>query len=228
MTGQLRLTKTQLSDFRAIVELTETQLKELHKRLDNLTPVPMSQKEIRGVIAEVLPDAPRQVESVTRQALALAGLQYRYDIPHDELAEVLHASLSGELEPPQMEAWGRIAPLFRDILASRAIRTTVKSVELLYDYANLVQSSNVITDLRPVFDDDADHAIGAIVSFTLRLSYQNGNNTHSLSLAMDAEDVRRLQEQCKRALRKAESAQTAFSGLDGSTRRVEISGKLER
>ena len=124
------------------------------------------------------------------------------------LPEILRESLEGKLYRLNWRLGSRIAPLFRDILASRAIRTTVKSLELLYDYANLVQSSNVITDLRPVFDDEADHAIGAIVSFTLRLSYQNGNTTHSLSLAMDAEDVRRLQEQCKRALKKAESAQS--------------------
>ena len=102
--------------------------------------------------------------------------------------------------------------LFHEILGSRAIRTTVKSLELLYDYANLIQSSNVITDIRAVFDDEADHVIGAIVSFTLRMSYQNGNSAHSLSLAMDAEDVRKLQEQCRRALKKAETARTQFSG----------------
>lgn len=228
MSGQLSLSESQLSDFRAIVKLTEAQLGALHKRLGDLVPVPMSRKEIRRAITEVLPDAPEQVEAVTRQALALAGLQYRYDIPQDELANVLRESLGGKLSPSQMEAWGRIAPIFLDILASRAIRTTVKSVDLRYDYANLVQSSNVIIDLRPVFDDGADHAIGAIVSFTLRLSYQNGDNTHSLSLAMDAEDVGRLQEQCRRAMKKAESARTEFSGPNGSVSRVEISGKLER
>ncbi|MHB1560795.1 MAG: hypothetical protein ACYC61_25350 [Isosphaeraceae bacterium] len=228
MTGQLRLSETQLSDFRSIVGLSKEQLRAILDRLNELSPAPMSQMEVRRVVGEVLREEQEKGEAVTRQALALAGLQYRHSIPHDELVQVLGRSLDGKLSREEMEAWGFIAPLFQEMLGSRAIRTIVKSLELLYDYANLIQSTNVITDLRPVYDDEAEHAIGAIVSFTLRLSYMNGDTVHSLSLAMDAEDVNRLQAQCKRALKKAESAQIQFSGQDGSEPRIKISGKDEQ
>ena len=228
MAGQLRLSETQLSDFRSLVELPETRLRSILDRLNELTPVPMSQKEVRRVISGVLPDEQAKVEALTRQVLALAGLQYRSDIPHNELDRALRSSLEGKLNPEELEAWDHISPLFSEILASRAIRTTVKSLELLYDYANLVQSSNVITDVRPVFDDEADNVIGAIVSFTLRLSYQNGTSSNSLSLAIDAEDVRKLEEQCRRALKKAETARIQFSGPSDSETRIEISGKFEQ
>jgi hypothetical protein len=228
MAGQLRLSETQLSDFRSLVELPEAQLSSILRQLNELTPVPMSQEEVRRVISRVLPDEQAKVEALTRQVFGLAGLQYRSDIPHNELNEALRSSMEEKLDSSEMEAWDQISPLFNQILASRAIHTTVKSLELLYDYANLATSSNVITDVRPVFDDEADHVIGAIVSFTLRLSYQNGNSANSLSLAMDAEDVRKLQEQCKRALKKAETARTQFSGSNASETRVEISGKFER
>jgi hypothetical protein len=228
MPGQLRLSETQLSDFRSLVELPEAQLRSILDRLNKRTPVPMSQEEVRRVIAEILPEEQAKVEALTRQLLALAGLQYRSDVPHDELNEALRNSLDGKLDPTELEGWDRISPLFNEILASPAIRTTVKSLELLYDYANFVQSSNVITDVRPVFDDEAEHVIGAIISFTLRLSYQNGNSVHSLSVAMDAEDVGKLQNQCRRALKKAETARTHFSGPSGSETRIEISGKFER
>jgi hypothetical protein len=228
MAGQLRLSETQLSDFRSLVALPEAKLRSILERLNELSPVPMSQKEVRRVISGVLPDEQAMVEALTRQVLALAGLQYHSDIPHEELDKALRSSLEGKLNPTELAAWDHISPLFNEILASRAIRTTVKSLELLYDYANLVQSSNVITDVRPVFDDEADHVIGAIVSFTLRLSYQNGTSSNSLSLAFDAEDVRKLQEQCRRALKKAETARTQFSGPSDSETRIEISGKFEQ
>jgi len=158
----------------------------------------------------------------------LAGLQYRSGIPLDELIAALRKSLDGKLDAQELEIWDRIAPVFEEILASQPIRTTVKSLELSFDYANLIQSTNVINDVRPVFDDDADHVIAAMVSFILRLDYRNGNCVQSLSVAMDAEDIRKLQEQCKRALKKAETARTQFSEPGGSNTRIEISGKFER
>jgi hypothetical protein len=228
MAGQLRLSETQLSDFSSIVELPEEVLRSILDHLNELTPAPMSQEEVRRLIAEVLPEEPRKVESISRQVLALAGLQYRSDIPYDELMAALRASLAARIEKNALEAWDLVSPIFRDILACQPIRITVKSLDLRYDYENLTRSTNVLTDVRPIFDDDADRVIGAIVSFTLRLNYENGDSTRSLSLAMDAEDITRLQRQCERALKKAETARTQFSEHDAPRTRIEISGKFEQ
>lgn len=228
MAGQLRLSETQLSDLRSISELTVSSLQSILGRLNELTPTPMYAEEVRGVFLDVLPDKPQLVDTLQKQVLGLAGLQYRSDVPPDVLIEALRSSLEARFKPEEIDGWKLIESVFRDILASQAIRTLVKSIELTYDYANLVQSINVITDIRPVFDDAADHVIGAVVSFTLRLTYENGSNVQSLSLAIDAEDVEKLRDQCDRALKKAETGRHHFADTKGTTTRIEISGKSGR
>src|SRR4051794_41138156 len=99
MAGQLRLSESQLSDFRSLVELPETQLRSILDRLNELTPIPMSQEEVRRVVSGVLPDEQGKVEALTRQVLALAGLQYRSDLPHEALNKALRSSLEGKLSP---------------------------------------------------------------------------------------------------------------------------------
>jgi len=228
MAGQLRLSETQLSDLKLIAELSESQLRSVLAGLSELTSIPMSQEEVRQVFSQAIPNRTSLVDSLVRQVLALAGLQYRSDIPHDELLLALRSSLDSKLPPESMDAWNRIEPVFGELLRSQSIRTVVKSLELTYDYANLIQSTNVVTDIRPIFDDEAEEVIGSVVSFTLRLSYQNGNNVQSLSFAFDAEDVKRLRDQCIRALRKAETARHHFSEVKGARTRIEISGMIEK
>ena len=47
---------------------------------------------------------------------------------------------------------------------------------------------------------------GAVVSYTLRLNYDNRDDNHSLSIALDEADVRLRKGQCDRALQKARLA----------------------
>jgi hypothetical protein len=226
MSGQLRLSETQLSDLRLIAELSEEQLRSALNRLTELASVPMSQEEVRRTFSEALPDHSQLVEPLVRQVLALAGLQYRSDISHHELVVALHASLVGKLQPELMEAWNRVEQVFAELLQADSIRTVVKSLELSYDYANLIQSTNIVTDIRPIFDDAAEEVIGSVVSFTLRLSYQNGNNAQSLSLAFDGKDVEKLRDQCIRAMKKAETTKRHFSQGEDAKARIEISGMI--
>lgn len=118
MAGQLRLSETQLSDFRSLVTIPATQMRSILDRLNEITPVPMSQEEVRRVVLGVIPEQAR-AEALTRQVLALAGLQYRSDRPYDELNQALRSSLEAKFDPPKLAAWDLISPLFNDILTSR-------------------------------------------------------------------------------------------------------------
>jgi hypothetical protein len=228
MAGQLRLSETQLSDLRLITQLSESQLHSVLARLSEPTRILMSQEEVRRIFSEAIPDHPRLVDALVRQVLALAGLQFRFGTPHAELLSALRTSLDGKLELQSIDAWNRIDGVFGELVRSQPIRNVVKSLELTYDYANLIHSTNVITDIRPIFDDEAEVVLGSVVSFTLSLSYRNGNNEHSLNLAFDAEEIQRLLDQCGRALKKAETARRHFSDAQGKKTRIEISGTIEK
>lgn len=105
-------------------------------------------------------------------------------------------------------------PQLRQLFQADAIRTVSKATDLAYDHANLFQGARIVTDIRPVFndlDDDQLKMDGAVVSYTLRMHFDNRDGNHSLSIALDESDVLVLKDQCERALQKAKIAFSRMS-----------------
>lgn len=86
------------------------------------------------------------------------------------------------------------------------MRLAAAAVDLAYDYTNLLRRTRILTDVRPIFDWDGEVIEGAVVSFTLRIRYDNAQGEHEISIAMDALDVDALWDQCRRARKKALAA----------------------
>lgn len=109
-----------------------------------------------------------------------------------------------------------------------AVRTVSKATDLAYDHANLFQGVRIVTDIRPVFNDLDDDRLaidGAVVSYTLRLHFDNREGDHSLSIALDEADILVLQDQCERALRKAKIAYERMSQPQNAGIPTVISGE---
>ncbi|MCC7337871.1 MAG: hypothetical protein IT422_22515 [Pirellulaceae bacterium] len=107
--------------------------------------------------------------------------------------------------------WDKIAGPIQGLIESKAIRLVTKVMELSYDYANLFRKARIVTDLRPLFDEPGVKVEGGVVTHTLRLSYQSDDGGHDLSVALDLQDVKKLREQCDRAITKATSIRDAFT-----------------
>ena len=101
--------------------------------------------------------------------------------------------------------------LLAELLKLESVRTTIKAVDIAYEYANILMSSRIMTDIRPVFNDPGDQIVGAVVSFTMILSILNDENSQSLSIAVDSADLEALAKQCSRALLKAQTASQRLS-----------------
>ena len=98
-----------------------------------------------------------------------------------------------------------------------------KALYLAYEYANLLQSVKILTDLRPVFNEGGDDIDGAVVSYTLRLYYDNPEGNHSLSVAFDEQDIQNLHKECERALTKAKTVKRMVE--QGMAKPVMIAGE---
>ena len=109
-----------------------------------------------------------------------------------------------------------------DLLANPRFNYLAKALELRYDYANLLESSRMITDLRPVYNEDANQIEGVVVSFTLRLEFIDIDGRHGMSIALDESDVRTLLWECERAIQKA---RTAKARMDQAQISASISGE---
>ena len=112
------------------------------------------------------------------------------------------------------------------LLSSAAIRLPAKALHLSTDFVDVFISSNVLTDIRPVFDNERNKIEGAVITQTFRIHYfsSDGSTTErELALAVDLDDIEKLMKELQSAKEKAEIAKKEFEKILSSG--VFISGE---
>ncbi len=217
------LTGEQVSHFDRILSLDPRDFAKILRRLKAVRQFPVSPSGLRDLIGNALTSEKRSEEGNAIKALAniLMGMGTVVSRGMTEIESYLDAiradlKAAWASEPAKIERWDRIRPPLVEMLSTKPVRTTVKALDIAYEYANLLQFSRIMTDVRPVFNEDGDEVEGAVVAFTLRMNLLNAGHSQSLSIALDALDLRLLLEQCERALQKAETVRNYFSSRDSS------------
>ncbi len=211
MPSQIQISSSQLRDLRVIYEIGAENLRRVIEKLASLLPLPLAPQTLHLAVFEVLQDD-AQVNALMRPIFALVQLIRQREMSVEEVLEGLRDGV-GRAEPEWAEAekrcWNEeVEPQLHKLLQSPSIRTVSKALDLAYDHANLLQGIRIVTDIRPVFNDDGEDlkVDGAVVAFVMRLNYDSRDGNHSLSIALDETDILNLARQCQRALDKAEIA----------------------
>lgn len=123
----------------------------------------------------------------------------RYRISPDVLVESLRTSF--KVDEPGTGITG--------LLQSKVVQRFAKALTLRNEYERIVTDTRILTDIRPIFDDDEDepNVEAAIVNHTLRFSYTSGDGDHEIHFALDAADLTKLTAQIERALKKDKASQ---------------------
>lgn len=212
MATQIRLQKSQIADLETIRDLGPERLERVVECLDATSVTPLHGKTLLKIVADALGDL-EQATDLMRPLVALGALIRQARFTPNDVLEGLRSALrpaASQWSEEQFQQWVAIEPQLQSLLSANAIRIATKATDLAYDYANLLNSARIISDIRPVFSDDEDATdiLGAVVSYTLRLTFDSRDENHSLSIALDEGDVRELMKQCDRALKKAHRAKT--------------------
>lgn len=105
----------------------------------------------------------------------------------------------------------------RDILRDRLVRMlelkaslglTAKASDLLTDAQHLFYTAKILTDLRPVFNEEGTKIEGAVIVHNLALHYGEGTEHKDFFIVLDANDMEELQMVLERAEEKAEALQS--------------------
>lgn len=222
MPTQISLSRQQITDLAAIRDLGAEALQRVVAHLQRLKPIPLRPTTLRKEIVRALGENESAADHLLRPVLGLNQLIRQRELTVDEVFEGLRqgiASADPSWNETEVDAWNAVEPQLRQLFVSAPLRTVSKAIDLAYEYANLFQGARIITDIRPVFNDHDDDKMdmdGAIVSFTLRLHYDNREGNHSLSIALDEADVDKLHFQCERALRKARFARNRMRDIGGT------------
>lgn len=191
------------SELLEIASLTDIQVMAIENVLSSLGQAVRSPAQLIAAMADCAGED--LVALLVGNLLQLHQLSRRIGEPVDTLI-ARRRTLTEQAEDgdPNVALCG-LAILER-IAKSPVIALTARSIDLAYDCDNILQRSRVLTDVRPIFSDDANDIDGAIVAHTLRLRYDSAGQDHELSLAMDVSDLRQLILQCERALLKDQTA----------------------
>ena len=209
MTIKLRPPTEQLARLVKIAELGPEKIGELTTHLSSLKDLQLHPVRLIES-AKVVFDDDSVAELVLSQAVSLYGLIRKSTLKPSQVVSGISEALAAH-EEFNDEKWQLVAPAFEELLSSKQVRLAATAIELTYDYANLVRSARILTDIRPLYDEDANNVEAAVVSHTLRLHFDSSDGTHELSLALDLNDIRDLMSQCERAIKKSEKAKDTLS-----------------
>lgn len=208
---QLIADSDQLSDLAAIRDLGHEVLGAITEQLAQIKPTPLQPAELRKALKDAIPDNDLAANALLRQLISLYHLQWQRRLKPQEILDGLAHALkrapadTGWDEPNRKE-WQELQPQLLALLDIEQVRTVVKALNLGYEYANLLDAARIMTDIRPIFGENDSRIEGAVISQTLRIYYNSRDGDHSLSLAMDHDDLKHLLQSCQRALAKAKTA----------------------
>jgi hypothetical protein len=87
-----------------------------------------------------------------------------------------------------------------------------KAEDVLTDHEHVFVAVRILTDIRPVFPDDvADPPEAAVIVNMLRIDHWTDREHRSIYIALDEEDLARLQEATQRAVTKTETLKKFLS-----------------
>lgn len=208
MAVRLRPPNEQIVELVGLLDLGVEKLSQAAKALEARDDILLQPSQLVLALSGVLDR--QNAESLVRQLLSLNGLTRRFTVQVEEIVEGLKSPLS-EAMPDAVafkNAWGSVEKVLIQLLKSKSVRLAATVIELSYDYANLVRNVRILTDIRPLYDEAAEKIEGAVISHTMRLHYDSAGGEHDLSLAMDEKDILNLMEQCKRAMKKSQTAKS--------------------
>jgi hypothetical protein len=226
MASVLRLHPQQAADLKVLTEVDVAELQRIVAALIQITPRPLESKKLRDELRRLIPDREDVADALMRQALGLYALMTQLNLSLDDLFSGLRRGLeSGDARwtPEEITAWAERESALRELVGSEVIRIVGKTLDLSYEYANVLQTARIITDVRPVFTPDAKSIDGAVISHKLFIRFDNVEGQKTFTMTLDEADVKRLRNQCERALLKTNTIAEQLSS--GEPMRTTVPGR---
>jgi len=213
MAIQLIIRESQLKDLTILRDLGPETIKAISTALKEIHPPAIRPADLQKALQKPLHNQTENVDTIVSLLISLYNLCRHRDIGEDELFEGLLYGINNT-QPSirwgkeEIDKWMDLKPLLMDLFSLTPIWNVCKALELAYDYTNLFQKAKIITDIRPIYSDSATEIQGAVVSYTLRLSFDSREGDRDISIALDGKDVKKLSLACDRALTKAKVAKS--------------------
>jgi hypothetical protein len=206
MSNLLRITEDGLDGARAIIALGEGALSRLSALLPQLELTLDVQSLVNRLAREVGEGSEEAWERLVRYFLIpLNQVRRHQQLPPGELLKLVDNALQQrkELRADDFGKWkalaGKVRPLFEP---DGYFGLLSKALELYITRPGVLLDVHVLTELRPLYDDEAVARRATILSNTLVIEYREGGRSRTVHLTLDFDDLRALSRELERARRK--------------------------
>lgn len=201
----LRISDQSERELEKICEIPPDNLKKVIANLGAVDRPIISPKALRVAIGSTVGD---DAGILVKHLVSLVLLYVKDNREISDIVDALRLTLSkkwGGEDDERMKKWLSIEPDFKMLMTNEHVIIAAKSFELAGDFENSLHSTRIISDIRPVFNQERTAIIGEILCSGLRLDYYNGSyDRNSISIAMSEEDIKHLSEECVKAINKIE------------------------
>lgn len=194
----VRVPRAGIPVFHALAVLDEVRYLDLIGRLStrDLNTIARMLSEVRSVVGDVWSE--RLCAAFVTHMVSMATLRTSNGFDVAEMAEHLASDIDAELDDATTST--QLTSRLRDMLTVRSLAALGKAVDISQQADRMLHIPRIITDTRPVFDEDAALGpIGAVIQHTLRVEFLEDGEYRSTSFTLTPGDLRRLKVMVERA-----------------------------
>ena len=120
--------------------------------------------------------------------------------------EFIDGIVNAEAEDSPKAEQSNLKSRLRRLMKSKTLMVTAKALNVMTDYPNVFAGARILTEIRPVFDQDASIAPpAAVIMHLLKIHFYTAGGREEFYVALDGDDLKRLKEVTIRALAKSET-----------------------
>jgi len=147
----------------------------------------------------------KDIDEILNSVLSLITLCERQKGTIDELVKDI-SNNAKDIKLIDADYVARFSKRLTILLNNEHLFTASKAIELATDYENIYSTAKIITDVRPVFNEDiSGQPKSAVIIHNLDIHYHKDSEVHKdIYIAMDSNDIKELLDVLQRAQKKEE------------------------
>ena len=195
-----------------LAELPEADFGSLLSKITDGEPV-SSRTELVDRFRQAVPDAPAaRSDELVSELISLISLNISYDWDINQIADSASTSRSLSLNSEQRQVLSR---RLSQAISDPTLLKLAKAIILSGEYQNLLHTSSVSTDMRPVFESTRpNRIIGAVITHTIKLEYHALRGREELYISLDNDDLEQLRDAVTRAIRERQALEEFIKSAD--------------
>ncbi len=206
MSNSFQIPKRAYDGLRDLIEMGPEKLEQLSKELADRE-LTLDTSELTRSLATAIQFPAEKVErAIFVVLIPLNGLRAAFRVSANEFLDLLAkliARQNEEWDKENGETWRRVAPKVEPLLAPNGYFAWLnKTFQLLSNRPIVAREFKILTELRPVYDDELSAIKAMVITSTLVVDYEEAGKPKRLHVTVDQSDLRALREQLDRANKK--------------------------